>query len=169
MGLKVFWKRLHCIVRFSCAPFLTAARAPGVRLRPRSPGAIFGPSCRRGFWLKALLATCAVHPGVSSGAVVAEGAAVIPSILLLPVSTCRLVLGLIQVAGTVLILIEPCPILLVEGWLAGRADSIALRQILTIAGVVELRLIVFLVEIRGVDVVIAGGVIEVVRVVVVGI
>ena len=165
--------------------FLAAARAPGVRLRPRSPGAIFGPGRRRGFWLKALLATGAVHPGVPSWAVVAEGAAVIPSILLLPKSACRLVLGLIQVAGTALILIEPCPILLVEGGLAGRADPIALRQILAIAlcdvlaialskilaiaGVVELRLIVFLVEIRRVDVVIAGGVIEVVRVVVVGI
>ena len=184
MGLQVFWKRLHCIVRVACALFLAAAPAPGVRLRPRSSGAIFRPGCWRRFWRKTLLATGAIHPGVPSWAVVAKGAAVIPSILLLPKSSCRLVLGL-QIAGTALILIEPGAILLVEGGLAGRADPIALRQILTIAlcevlaialskiltiaGVVELRLIVFLIEIRSVDVVIAGGIIEIVGAIVVGI
>jgi hypothetical protein len=81
-----------------------------------------------------LLATGAVNPGISSWAVVAEGAAVIPSILLLSVSASRLVLGLIQIVGTTLIhiigttliLIEPCAILLIEGGLAGSSKLIAL-------------------------------------------
>jgi hypothetical protein len=68
---------------------------------------------------QAFLSAGAVGPGIAAGAVVAESATVVASACLLAVTSRRLALGLIQIVGTALILIETCAVLLIEVWVVG--------------------------------------------------
>lgn len=133
-------------------------------------------STRRGpIFCQTLLPAGAVGPGVASRAVVAEGVAAGASIRLLSVTACRVPLGLIEIAGTVLILIKTTavllirsrPVLLIEVRLIGAAWLLTVVLGLSPPVVLKLGLIVFLVEFRGTKVGVSGVAIEIVSAVVV--
>ena len=97
---------------------LTAASAVSARLRLRArtsttiPAEI--PTGRRPILCQALLPAGAIRPGISTGAVVAKGAVAVAAICLLSITARRLALGLIQIIGTALILIEIRTVLLIH-------------------------------------------------------
>ena len=135
---------------------------------------------RRPIFCQTLLPAGAVGPGVASLAVIAEGIVAGSLIRLLSVTTCRVPLGLTEIASAILILVKtsavllihPRTILLIEVRLI-EARLIGATRLLTITlgqifpAVLELGLIKLLVEIRGSEVGVAGVAVEIVGAVVV--
>jgi hypothetical protein len=155
----------------------SAAPAP-VRLRTR-------PTTASAISSQTLPSAGAVSPGIAACAIVAESAAAGAPICLLPVTPCLLALSLVYSIGPVLIcaskwlaaFLPQIPTVVIDARIrkvaatvaieavgAGRL-AIVLTQISVI--VVDLRLIVFLVELWGRDITGASVVIEIVRAIVV--
>lgn len=165
-----------------------------LRLRPRSIAAIPTgiPALRRPIFRQTLLPASTVGTGVASRAVIAESAAVGPSIRLLPVTARRIALLLVEVgptlslvevrtvlrricasavlltqAATIRVVQSGAILILIESWLIGATQLLTVVLPRVVPIVLKLLLIVFLVESGGAEVRVAGVVVEIVGAVIV--